>query len=62
MVLKDGRDWDHLGVPIRFSHEPGKPDFAPPAHGQHSREILRTLGYRDSEIVQLVARGVVNAP
>jgi crotonobetainyl-CoA:carnitine CoA-transferase CaiB-like acyl-CoA transferase len=62
MVLKDGRDWDHLGVPIRFSHEPGKPDFEPPAHGQHSREILRTLGYRDSEIVQLVARGVVNAP
>ena len=59
MVLKDARGWDHLGVPIRFRDEPGRPDFAPPAHGQHTSGILRSLGYADGEIAQLKAKGVV---
>jgi crotonobetainyl-CoA:carnitine CoA-transferase CaiB-like acyl-CoA transferase len=59
MVLKDARGWDHLGVPIAFREEPGKPRFDPPAHGQHSGEILRSLGYAMAEIAQLAARGVI---
>jgi crotonobetainyl-CoA:carnitine CoA-transferase CaiB-like acyl-CoA transferase len=59
MVLKDARGWDHLGVPIAFRDEPGKPDFEPPAHGQHSREVLRTLGYSEADIERLASRGVV---
>ena len=27
MVLKDARGWDHLGVPIKFADEPGRPAF-----------------------------------
>jgi crotonobetainyl-CoA:carnitine CoA-transferase CaiB-like acyl-CoA transferase len=59
MVLKDARGWDHLGVPIRFRDEPARPDFEPPAHGQHTSGILRSLGYAGGEIAQLKAKGVV---
>ena len=59
MVLKDVRDWDHLGVPIRFADEPGRPRFEPPALGQHSSAILRGLDYAESDIESLRSRGVV---
>jgi len=59
MVLKDARGWDHLGAPIRFRDEPARPDFEPPAYGQHTSAILRSLGYADGEIAQLKAKGVV---
>ncbi|HEY5637722.1 MAG TPA: CaiB/BaiF CoA-transferase family protein [Burkholderiales bacterium] len=58
MVLKDARGWDHLGVPIRFTHEPGRVKFDAPAHGEHSSEILRALRYSAQEIEALRARGV----
>ena len=59
MVLKDGRGWDHLGVPIKFADEPAQPNFDPPAHGQHSLEILRGLDYSANAIAKLVSDGVV---
>ena len=59
MVLKDARGWDHLGVPVRFQDEPGRPNFAPPAHGQHTTQILRGLGYADGDIARLESSGVV---
>jgi crotonobetainyl-CoA:carnitine CoA-transferase CaiB-like acyl-CoA transferase len=59
MVLKDARGWDHLGVPIAFRDEPARPSFEPPAHGQHSAEILRSLGYAEGEIGRLESRGVI---
>jgi crotonobetainyl-CoA:carnitine CoA-transferase CaiB-like acyl-CoA transferase len=60
MVTRDARGWDHLGVPIKFAAEPAQPDFDPPAHGQHSSEILRGLGYDEAAIAKLVTDGVVN--
>ena len=59
MVQKDARGWDHLGVPIRFSGEPGRPSFQLPAHGEHSSQILRGLGYGDVEIERFKKDGVI---
>jgi crotonobetainyl-CoA:carnitine CoA-transferase CaiB-like acyl-CoA transferase len=59
MVQKDARGWDHLGVPIRFSGEPGRASFRSPAHGEHSSQILRGLGYGDVEIERLRKDGVI---
>ena len=59
MVTKDTRGWDHIGIPIQFANEPGRARFELPAHGQHSSEILRGLGYAEGEIVRLKEQGVV---
>ncbi|HLE66095.1 MAG TPA: CoA transferase, partial [Burkholderiales bacterium] len=59
MLLKDSRGWDHIGVPIRFSGEPGRTSFRLPAHGEHSSQILRGLGYSESEIERMSKDGVI---
>jgi len=61
MVLKDARGWDHLGVPIAFRDEPARPSLDAPAHGAHTAQILRRLGYGEADIARLAARGVVKA-
>jgi len=58
-MTTDARGWDHVGTPIRFENEPGRPRLDLPAIGQHSREILRSLGYSDTEIMQLGDEGVI---
>ncbi|HEX5612321.1 MAG TPA: hypothetical protein VFX67_06690, partial [Burkholderiales bacterium] len=55
------RGWDHIGVPIQFANEPGRPRFNAPAHGEHSAQILRDLGYAESEIERLRKNGVVRS-
>lgn len=58
MVLRDQRGWEHIGIPIKFRGEPGRVDFHLPGHGEHSREILESLGYPAAEIDRLKADGV----
>ena len=59
MLLKDARGWDHIGVPIRFAGEPGRASFRLPAHGEHSSQILRGLGYSEDEIARFKEKGVI---
>lgn len=59
MVRKDERGWDQIGVPIQFADEPGRANFRAPAHGEHSSQILRDLGYADAEIERLRKDGVI---
>jgi crotonobetainyl-CoA:carnitine CoA-transferase CaiB-like acyl-CoA transferase len=58
MVLEDARGFEHIGLPIKFKGEPGLVDFALPELGQHSREILRELGYSEAELEAMQAKGV----
>jgi crotonobetainyl-CoA:carnitine CoA-transferase CaiB-like acyl-CoA transferase len=58
MLVEDRRGWEHLGIPIKFANEPGKIRFDPPAQGEHSEEVLRSLGYSDAELAAMKADGV----
>ncbi len=59
MVLTDERGWDHLGTPVRFENEPGRVRFDLPALGQHSRQVLQSIGYSESEIARLADAGAI---
>jgi len=51
-----------IGLPLRISRDPSRKVLPPPLLGQHTIEILRSLGYDDVKIEQLVASGVVSVP
>ena len=48
------------GLPVNLSKTPGKIQGPPPALGEHTREIMQSVGYTDAEIDDLKARGVIN--
>jgi crotonobetainyl-CoA:carnitine CoA-transferase CaiB-like acyl-CoA transferase len=59
MLLVDDQGVEHLGVPIRFTREPACPDFHVPAFGEHSAEIVRSVGYSDGDVERLRAQKVI---
>jgi crotonobetainyl-CoA:carnitine CoA-transferase CaiB-like acyl-CoA transferase len=59
MVLTDQDGNQHLGIPIRFKHEPGHADLSLPAYGAHSEELAAQAGLDPDQIADLVARGAI---
>lgn len=59
MLVRDKDGVEHLGVPIKFNNEPAEPDFQCPRLGEHTSEILKTIGYSDAEVVTLTREHVV---
>jgi crotonobetainyl-CoA:carnitine CoA-transferase CaiB-like acyl-CoA transferase len=59
MVITDARGQRHLGPPIRFRHEPPKPDLRTPEYGEHSVEIAREARLNSDKTAALRARGAI---
>jgi CoA:oxalate CoA-transferase len=47
------------GINVKLSQTPGAMRLPAPTLGQHTRQILHTLGYQDEAIDQLKAAGVI---
>ena len=47
------------GLPIKFSRTPGGLDRHPPLLGEHNQEILKSLGYSDTEVQKLKDGSVI---
>lgn len=45
--------------PFKFANADTRPDVAPPTLGQHTDDVLRTLGFDESEIGKLRNQGVI---
>ncbi len=59
MLLEDERGRRHLGVPIKFAREPAAPRLRAPGFGEHSAEILKSLGYADADVERLRAERAI---
>jgi crotonobetainyl-CoA:carnitine CoA-transferase CaiB-like acyl-CoA transferase len=62
MVLPDGRHTTTPLLPLMLDGRRLGLRLDPPKLGEHSRELLLSLNYSDSEIADLVGAGVVLAP
>jgi len=40
MILRDDNGYRHLGVPMKFTHEPAQPRLDIPAYGEHTEALL----------------------
>jgi crotonobetainyl-CoA:carnitine CoA-transferase CaiB-like acyl-CoA transferase len=61
MIVEDEQGREHIGIPIKFSNEPGKIDFIAPELGAHNEEVALTLGYSKDQIQAMKAGGVFGA-
>ncbi|PDH40830.1 MAG: CoA transferase [OM182 bacterium MED-G24] len=50
MVITDDRGHEHLGIPIKFRHEPGEVNFKAPDVGADNSAVAQELGYSDDDI------------
>ena len=50
-----------LGMAVKFHGTEPVALRPPPTHGQHSHQVLAELGYSDSEIEAMYARGVIHS-
>ena len=48
-----------VGPPIQMSKTPLRPQRASPALGEHTDELLRSIGYDDARVAELRERGIV---
>ena len=61
MVVEDRRGWKHLGIPIKFSNEPGEIGSSARARRALRRDPAR-LGYSDAELAAMKAEASTERP
>lgn len=58
MLVEDEQGLPHIGLPVKFTREPGAVNSHIPDLGEHSRQIASSLGYTEEELDAL-ARDLV---
>ena len=59
MIVEDEQGREHIGIPIKFSNEPGVINFAAPQLGADNETMARTLGFSESEIQSMKEAGAL---
>ncbi|MCG8382624.1 MAG: CoA transferase [Gammaproteobacteria bacterium] len=59
MILKQGKHFKAIGLPIKLSRTPGRLKLLPPLLGEHNGEVLRSLDYSDDEIRTLFQTNII---
>jgi crotonobetainyl-CoA:carnitine CoA-transferase CaiB-like acyl-CoA transferase len=59
LVFTDDAGNRHIGPPLKFAKEPGRPAPATPEFGQHSEQLAREAGFDRKRIQAMKDRGVI---
>jgi len=59
-TLESGFKEKMVGFPLLFSGRGGELRLSPPGHGEHTDEILLSLGYSDHDLETLKQQGIIN--
>lgn len=54
-----GVKYKDKGIPVKMSRTPGSIRMMPPTQGQHTDEVLKSLGYTDEQLSKLRADGAI---
>ncbi|WP_163930453.1 CaiB/BaiF CoA-transferase family protein [Paraferrimonas sp. SM1919] len=60
MLIKDEQGNQHLGVPIKYSEQPAKPQFTLAKIGEHTHEVLNKAGISAEQLTQMAEQGTIN--
>lgn len=58
MIVEDERGWEHIGLPMKFKNEPGQLKFKFAKLGEHTEQVLESLGHDAAARAELKAAGV----
>ncbi|MDH3580760.1 MAG: CoA transferase [Hyphomicrobiales bacterium] len=61
MIVEIGA-YKGMGNPAKYSRTPSRPTKPPPRFGEHTRDVLRELGYSDADIDTLLRESIVSEP
>ncbi len=59
LLLDDGVSEKVTGFPLLFSGQAGTLRLPPPKHGEHTAEVLKSLGLNEAEIKELGTQGII---
>lgn len=59
LVFTDADGNRHIGLPMKFRNEPGKPSTSLPGFGEHSEALARKAGFDADRIKAMKDRGVI---
>ena len=58
MIVEDERGWEHIGLPMKFKNEPGQLRFKFAKLGEHTEQVLESLGHDAAARAALKAASV----